>query len=125
MLCALTNVSLLPQRMLDEPLRPRLIECAFVAPGRPMTAELRKSLPFRFGCRRNCVVFDSAIAGRPIPTADIELQRLIIQLAEQQLRGDLLPNRDRAIARNPEADHAPILHDRCTPFFNACPAPSP
>lgn len=87
MLWALTNASLLPQRMLNEPLRPKLVECALAAPGRSMTAELRKELPFRFGCGRNRVVFDRAIADRPIPTADAELQQLIIQLAEQQLRG--------------------------------------
>jgi AraC-like DNA-binding protein len=86
MLWALTNLSLLPRRLvgMDAP-RPIAVECSFASPSTGAARELRAQLPFKFDAPANRVVFPVRAGEARIGSADEDMQELLSQVIEQRL----------------------------------------
>jgi len=85
MLWALTNLSLMPQRLTGSSVRPKLVECAFPSPGPAAARVLRAHFPVRFEAPANRLTFDRAVGTLRIPTADADLQSLLADVIEREL----------------------------------------
>jgi AraC-like DNA-binding protein len=84
-LWALTNLSLTPERLTGQNLRPLRVECALPSPGPKALRVLRDHLPFRFAAGANRVVFARAVGDASIPSADADLAALLAEVMEQHL----------------------------------------
>jgi AraC-like DNA-binding protein len=85
LLWGLTNYSLLPERLMGKPLRPRLISCAFAAPTGTDMRAITSRFPYKFNARNNRIVFDTSVADESVPSADAELRSALARLIEQDL----------------------------------------
>jgi AraC-like DNA-binding protein len=86
LLWGLTNLGLMPQRLTGRPVLPDFIECAFPSPAGSTLLALDTRCRFIFNARRNRVVFDRSIGDLGIPSADKDLQALLIEIMEQHLK---------------------------------------
>jgi AraC-like DNA-binding protein len=86
LLCGLTNLALLPERLVgSDGTRPHAVECAFPPPSAVAVAAMRERLPFKFDASANRVVFNRRVAELCIPSADEGLRALLSQVMERDL----------------------------------------
>jgi len=86
MLCILTNLGLLPERLAgSDGTRPRVVECAFPPPSAAAVAAMRDRLPFKFDASANRIVFNRRVGELRVPSADEGLRALLSQVMERDL----------------------------------------
>jgi AraC-like DNA-binding protein len=83
-LWGLTNLCLTPQRLGVEA-QPRQVSCAHPSPGPSALRALTERLPFKCDARENRITFDRRVGDLSVPSADAELQSLLVETMDRRL----------------------------------------
>jgi AraC-like DNA-binding protein len=84
-LWGLTNLCLVPRHLANAEVRPRAVNCTSPAPGPSDIRAVKEHFPFRFGGSEDQIVFDSSVGELKIPSADADLQSLLVETMDRHL----------------------------------------
>jgi AraC-like DNA-binding protein len=85
MIWGLTNLCLTPQRVAGVTVVAKEITCAFPSPGPDALRSLRERLPYKFDCEANAVIFDRSVGDIEVPSADLDLKKLLEETMDRHL----------------------------------------
>ena len=84
-LWGLTNLSLLPTRLMGTAVRPPEIACAFGSPGADAVRALEEHASFSFDAPLDRVVFDRSVGNLALASADADLKAVLAEAMERHL----------------------------------------